>query len=64
MDEILLVKSSGSPRKGWKEQFEQAGLNCALSDEEKEWVEASLDHEEGWIFFTQPPASIRIDAGG
>ena len=48
IDEGLLIKPLKAPRKGWKEQFEQAGTAQLLNEEEQEWLEAPLDDNEGW----------------
>jgi antitoxin MazE len=48
IDEGLLIKPLKTPRKGWKEQFEQAGTAQLLNEEEQEWIGASLDDDEGW----------------
>jgi len=46
MDERLFIASIKAPRENWKEQFEEAGeIAQALSEEEQEWVDASLVDE-------------------
>jgi antitoxin MazE len=46
--EGLLIKPLKTPRKGWKEQFEQAVTAHALNEEEQEWLEAPFGDNEGW----------------
>jgi antitoxin MazE len=48
IDEGLLIKPLKTPRKGWKEQFEQGGAAQVLNEEEQEWIDASLDDDEDW----------------
>ncbi|NTV82568.1 MAG: AbrB/MazE/SpoVT family DNA-binding domain-containing protein [Chlorobaculum sp.] len=48
IDEGLLIKPLKTPRKGWKEQFEQCRTAHVLNEEEQEWLEAPLDDNEGW----------------
>lgn len=50
MDEIFIAPIK-KPRENWKTQFEKAGgTNQPLNEEEQEWVDASIDDDEFWIW--------------
>ncbi|WP_167599118.1 hypothetical protein [Chlorobaculum sp. 24CR] len=46
MDERLFIAPIKAPRESWKEQYEKGdGTGQALSEEEQEWIDASLVDE-------------------